>query len=45
MLTRVSLHIYICVCVCVKVKNLYSENDLFNGGHSLIVRVGMHSQF
>ena len=34
-----------CVCVCVKDKNLYSEDDLFNGDHSLIVRVGMHSQF
>ena len=29
----------------VKEKNLFSEHDLFNGDHSLIVRVSMHSQF
>ena len=33
------------IYIYVKDKNLYSEDDLFNGDHSLIVRVGMHSQF
>ena len=39
------LRLHLLSIAYVKDKNLFSKHDLFNGDHSLIVRVGMHSQF